>query len=242
MASYSTNTTSSIIGTGVGAVAFVVLSALLPSIWVTLLIYAAVVLLGYILGSVTLGNVAGEFFRGLLIGANAAVNWAVAAIVFPHLLGPVPGAIHLRSDLERKRLYGVGETERLGPDAYTEEANRKVYATLRTKAHEVLAAGHAALVDAVFARPEERAEIEAAAAELGVTFRGIWLEAPPGTLLDRVGARTGSTTPAASCPSARSDTCISGRTPGKDSSTPATLKKRGPADAATSSPSEISAT
>ena len=106
-------------------------------------------------------------------------------------VGPVPGAIHLRSDLERKGLHGVEETERLGSGAYTKEANRKVYATLRTKAREVLAAGHAALVDAVFARPEERAEIEAVAAELGVAFRGLWLEAPPSKLLDRVGARIG---------------------------------------------------
>ena len=93
MASYSTNTTSSIIGTGIGAVVFVVLSAVLPSIWITLLIYAAVVLVGYIIGSFTLGNAVGEFFRGLLIGSNAALNWAVAAIVFPHIVGPALGAI-----------------------------------------------------------------------------------------------------------------------------------------------------
>jgi hypothetical protein len=106
-------------------------------------------------------------------------------------VGPVPGAIHLRSDLERKSLHGVDETERLGPADYTEEARRKVYATLRTKAREVLAAGHAAVVDAVFDGPDERAKIEAAAVELGVSFRGLWLEAPPSKLLDRVGARAG---------------------------------------------------
>jgi aminoglycoside phosphotransferase family enzyme/predicted kinase len=106
-------------------------------------------------------------------------------------VGPVPGAVHLRSDLERKGQHGVEETERLGPHAYTEPANRKVYATLHTKAHTALAAGHAAIVDAVFARPEERAEVEAVAVELGVTFRGLWLEAPPSQLLDRVRARTG---------------------------------------------------
>jgi aminoglycoside phosphotransferase family enzyme/predicted kinase len=106
-------------------------------------------------------------------------------------VGAVPGAIHLRSDLERKSLHGVDETERLGPVDYTEEARRKVYAMLRTKAREVLAAGHAAVVDAVFDRPDERAKIEAAAVELGVSFRGLWLEAPPSKLLDRVGARKG---------------------------------------------------
>jgi predicted kinase len=106
-------------------------------------------------------------------------------------VGPVPGAVHLRSDLERKRLHGVEETKRLGPGAYAEGANRKVYSALRKKTREVLAAGHAAVVDAVFARPEERAEIAAVAAEIGVSFQGLWLEAPPGKLLDRVGSRIG---------------------------------------------------
>jgi aminoglycoside phosphotransferase family enzyme/predicted kinase len=106
-------------------------------------------------------------------------------------IGPAPGAVHLRSDLERKSLHGVDETKRLGPESYTKAANDKVYAVLGTKARAVLAAGHAAIVDAVFARPKERAEIEAVAADLGVPFRGLWLEAPPGKLLDRVGARIG---------------------------------------------------
>jgi predicted kinase len=53
-----------------------------------------------------------------------------------------------------------------------------------------LAAGHAAIVDAVLAKPEERAEIAAVAMNLHVPFRGIWLEAPPGQLLDRVAHRS----------------------------------------------------
>jgi aminoglycoside phosphotransferase family enzyme/predicted kinase len=105
--------------------------------------------------------------------------------------GSAPGAVHLRSDVERKRLYGVDETTRLGPDAYTKAASDKVYAVLREKASAVLAAGHAAIVDAVFAEAEERAEIEAVAEDLGVPFRGLWLEAPAGALVDRVDARTG---------------------------------------------------
>ena len=75
-------------------------------------------------------------------------------------IGPAPGAVHLRSDLERKSLFGVGETTRLGPEAYTPAAGEKVYAVLYSKMRHVLAAGHAGIVDAVFARPEERTEIE----------------------------------------------------------------------------------
>jgi len=106
-------------------------------------------------------------------------------------VGPVPGAVHLRSDLERKTLHGVDETRRLRPEVYTKAANDKVYAIVREKVHHVLGAGHAVIVDAVFARAEERAEIEAVASRLGVPFQGLWLEAPPSKLLDRVAARTG---------------------------------------------------
>ena len=81
------------IGAAIGAAVFVLLSLLLPSIWILLLVYAAVVLLGYILGAATVGTGPGEFFRGLLIGTNAAVNWAIASLVFPAIFGPGAGTI-----------------------------------------------------------------------------------------------------------------------------------------------------
>jgi predicted kinase len=99
--------------------------------------------------------------------------------------------VHLRSDLERKSIFGTGETVPLGPDAYTRKASETVYATLNEKMGHVLRAGHAGIVDAVFAKPAERAEIEAVAASLGVPFQGLWLEAPPEVLVDRVAARRG---------------------------------------------------
>ena len=104
---------------------------------------------------------------------------------------PAPGAVHLRSDLERKALFGVGETTRLGPHAYAEAAGARVYAILCEKIAHVLAAGHAGIVDAVFAKPEERAAIERLASSLRVPFLGLWLEAPPEDLMQRVGARKG---------------------------------------------------
>lgn len=81
------------IGAAIGAAVFVLLSLLLPSIWILLLVYAAVVLLGYILGAATVGSGPGEFFRGLLIGTNAAVNWAIASVVFPAIFGPGAGTV-----------------------------------------------------------------------------------------------------------------------------------------------------
>ena len=68
---------------------------------------------------------------------------------------------------------------------------RRVYAELVDRARRVLSAGHGVVVDAVHARPEEREALEDMARELGVPFRGVWLEADPETLVARVKARTG---------------------------------------------------
>jgi predicted kinase len=104
---------------------------------------------------------------------------------------PAPGAVHLRSDIERKRLAGVGELDRLPPDAYTPEAAASVYARLNGLAQRVLAAGHSALIDAVYARPDERDTVEKIATGAGVPFQGIWLELSLDERIRRVSGRTG---------------------------------------------------
>lgn len=57
------------------------------------------------------------------------------------------------------------------------------------KAVRVARAGYSVIVDAVFARPEERAAIEAAAAAAHAKFRGLFLVADLPTRLSRVGSR-----------------------------------------------------
>ncbi|WP_188259565.1 AAA family ATPase [Azospirillum tabaci] len=106
-------------------------------------------------------------------------------------LGASPGAVVLRSDALRKRLFGVGEAERLPEDAYTPPVTERVYAELLERARTVLAAGHAVVLDAVHARPEERAAAAGLAAEAGVRFDGIWLDAPLDTRIARIVARRG---------------------------------------------------
>jgi aminoglycoside phosphotransferase family enzyme/predicted kinase len=102
---------------------------------------------------------------------------------------PAPGAVWLRSDVERKALFRVDETEKLPQAAYTREVTARVYASLAAKAQRVLAAGHSAIVDAVFADAKERAEIEQAAG--GAAFHGLFLTADLSVRIARVGARTG---------------------------------------------------
>jgi len=125
------------------------------------------------------------------VGGLSGTGKSTLAAGFASHVGPAPGALHLRSDVERKRLFGVAPTERLGPEHYRADVSERVYARLLDQARRALAAGHAAVVDAVFAMPAERAAFEAAARDLGCSFAGLWLTAPQDTLMARVEARRG---------------------------------------------------
>jgi uncharacterized protein len=121
-------------------------------------------------------------------GLSGTGKSLLARELAPHV-APAPGALLLRSDVERKRLFGIAETEHLPSDAYSAEAGTKVYEIVADKAVRVLAAHHSAIVDAVFAKPEERTAVEAIAASAKVAFRGLFLVADLQTRLNRVGTR-----------------------------------------------------
>jgi predicted kinase len=104
-------------------------------------------------------------------------------------IGAAPGAVHLRSDIERKMLAGVPLNARLPDDAYTPKASEQVYRQLLEKAEPILSAGQSVIIDAVYAAKSERAEVEALARRLGVGFSGYWLEAPEDVMTERVGSR-----------------------------------------------------
>jgi aminoglycoside phosphotransferase family enzyme/predicted kinase len=106
-------------------------------------------------------------------------------------IGGAPGAVVLRTDEVRKRLFGAGPLQKLGPDAYTDEAHRAVYARMRQEAAAVLSAGRAVILDATFMDADQRAMAEGLAAEAGVQFAGVWLQSDPDLLRQRVAARTG---------------------------------------------------
>lgn len=104
-------------------------------------------------------------------------------------LGPAPGAVHLRSDVERKRLFGKDDVEHLGEEAYTSAVTDMVYAVLRKKAAMTATARHGVIVDAVHGTAEERTAIEQVARDHGMAFVGLWLTAPEDALLERVRER-----------------------------------------------------
>jgi aminoglycoside phosphotransferase family enzyme/predicted kinase len=123
-------------------------------------------------------------------GLSGSGKSAIARAIAPSL-GAFPGAVIVRSDVERKRLFGVPPEARLAASAYAPEVSDQVYAMSRKRAMMALLGGQAAIVDAVHAKPEEREELAALAAKLGVPFTGLWLEAPAKIMRDRVATRKG---------------------------------------------------
>jgi len=121
-------------------------------------------------------------------GRSGTGKSALARALAPHL-APAPGAVVVRSDVERKTLFGRDERDKLSADAYAPAVTARVYAAVADKARRAAAAGHSAIADAVFARPDERALLEQAAQAAGVAFHGLFLDADLATRVARVGAR-----------------------------------------------------
>src|SRR5262249_43347117 len=92
----------------------------------------------------------------LAVGGLSRTGKSVLARGLAADIAPLPGAVLLRSDVERKLLFGIAETKRLPAEGYSAEATANVYRSLCTKAERIIAAGHGAIVDAVFARQGER--------------------------------------------------------------------------------------
>jgi hypothetical protein len=106
-------------------------------------------------------------------------------------LGAPPGAVHLRTDTERKAMARVAAAETLDAGHYSEAARHRVYDRLAVRAATLLDAGRAAVLDATFLDAGDRATVEAMAREAGLPFTGLWLDAPADILLSRVAARRG---------------------------------------------------
>jgi hypothetical protein len=123
-------------------------------------------------------------------GVSGTGKTTLARALAPQL-APAPGAVLLRSDTTRKRLWGVAPDERLPEEAYTAAFSERVFAELRGRARHLLAHGTSVIVDAVHGREDERRELATAAARAGVRFDGLWLEATEETLLSRVAHRRG---------------------------------------------------
>lgn len=121
-------------------------------------------------------------------GLSGAGKSSFAAALAPKL-GQAPGALHLRSDIERKRLFAAAEATRLPAQSYEAGPTRLTYERLGDLARAGVEAGRTVIVDATWQRAEDREAIEAVARNGSVDFIGLWLDAPLSLRLRRVARR-----------------------------------------------------
>lgn len=102
------------------------------------------------------------------------------------------GAVRVRSDVERKRLFGLQPLQRSaeqGLRLYDSRITARTYRRLSACARAVLAAGRSAVVDATFLRQAQRKSFQGLAEQLGVPFAILHCSTPEAVLRERVAAR-----------------------------------------------------
>jgi len=105
------------------------------------------------------------------------------------------GAIRIRSDVERKRLFGIRPEEDAeaahGEGIYTAETTQRVYTRLAEQAGTVVDAGYTVIIDAAFLQFEQRQQFRKLAAEKQVPFVILEFSATVETLRRRILERQG---------------------------------------------------
>jgi aminoglycoside phosphotransferase family enzyme/gluconate kinase len=102
------------------------------------------------------------------------------------------GAVRIRSDVERKRSFGLSALEgsrKLNVDIYSRQATAQTYDRLLALARELLRAGHTVVVDAAFLRSDEREQFRALAQAIASPFVIATLDADEYTLRARLRKR-----------------------------------------------------
>ncbi|MFP3944685.1 MAG: AAA family ATPase [Alphaproteobacteria bacterium] len=99
------------------------------------------------------------------------------------------GAVILRSDVIRKRIFGQAPEEPLPEKAYRTRVSKRVFAQMFKDARRALAAGSPVIMDATFMDERLRERAALLAGRMGVPFRGLWLDAPDEVLVQRIAGR-----------------------------------------------------
>jgi aminoglycoside phosphotransferase family enzyme len=105
-------------------------------------------------------------FLAIMHGASGTGKTTCA-----RLIADSTNAIQLRSDVERKRLFGLSALEKSTcVDIYTGKATNETFATLESHSRMLLAAGYSVIVDAVFMGRSLRKRFEDLACRQGAKF------------------------------------------------------------------------
>ncbi len=120
------------------------------------------------------------------------VSGSGKTVLSQHLLEDL-GAIRLRSDVERKRLFGLGpldSSDAVPGGIYTAEASRRTRDRLLALAEGLLAEGHRVIVDATFLARDWRQPFEALAGRSGIPWCLVSPQVPEAELRARVARRS----------------------------------------------------
>jgi uncharacterized protein len=123
------------------------------------------------------------------IGGLSGTGKSVLARGLAGLLEPPPGAVIVRSDIVRKRLFEVGETTALPEQAYLPDTSTRVYDALYDTARRVIAQGLSVIIDASFIEEKQRALLRHLTRGQKTPFVGLFLTADLETRLARIARR-----------------------------------------------------
>lgn len=127
-------------------------------------------------------------------GGSGAGKTTLARQLAPHFAGGGDryagiGAVHLRSDVTRKRLLGLAPEAPAPASAYAAEVSERMLTRMRRDAGAALRAGASVVWDMTFLRHDHRAAAADVAAHAGVAFAGLWLETDSDICAARADAR-----------------------------------------------------
>jgi hypothetical protein len=119
----------------------------------------------------------------IAVGGVSGTGKTVLARDLAPGFGPCPGAVHLRTDTERKAGAGTAD--------YSPTGRGAIYDRMLARAETLLAAGRSVILDGTFLDDTRRKAAENLAVRSGIGFRGLWLTAPKSALIERVTLRRG---------------------------------------------------
>ncbi len=98
-------------------------------------------------------------------------------------------AVHLRSDIERKRLYGYTALQTTQGEIYQADASQQTYQRLLTLAEHCLTAGYSVIIDATFLQRDQRQACQHLAESLSIAYTIIDFQLPLACLEQRIQQR-----------------------------------------------------
>lgn len=110
-------------------------------------------------------------------------------------LAPVLGAIHLRTDVVRRHVFGLAEGQSAPKEIYSDQNINLVYDEVLKRARHAAAAGFPVVIDAVFGDRQQREDAEGIVKAFEkdrqkIAFTGIWCEVPREVAIERIRKRS----------------------------------------------------